>query len=114
MSEVILSIIGKTIKVMVDRPKGSRHPKYKDMIYPINYGYVEGVFSGDGEEQDVYILGVDHPISSFEGEVIAIIKRLDDNEDKWVASPHGVHLKKADIIKATEFQEKYFDTEIIM
>ena len=112
--EALRNVIGKTVKVVVDRPKGSRHPKYKDMIYPINYGYVEGVFSGDGEEQDVYILCVEHPIQSFEGEVIAVIHRLDDNEDKWVVAPNGVHLKKADIIKATEFQEKYYNTQIIM
>ena len=49
--------IGDTITVTIDRPIGSRHPKHKEIIYPINYGYIEGVIAPDGEEQDVYILG---------------------------------------------------------
>ena len=38
---------------------GSYHPEHKDMYYPINYGYVEGIMAPDGEEQDAYILGGD-------------------------------------------------------
>ena len=48
-------MIGKTVKVIVDRPLGSLHPKYKNMQYPINYGYIEGVIGGDKEEQDAYL-----------------------------------------------------------
>ena len=38
------------IKATMDRPLGSAHPDYPDMIYPINYGFAEGVFAPDGEE----------------------------------------------------------------
>ena len=79
-------IIGKTVDIIVDRPLGSRHPKHKELLYPVNYGYVAGVMGGDGEEQDVYLLGVDAPVSRFRAEVIAVIHRLDDVEDKWVAA----------------------------
>ena len=48
-------MIGKTVKVVVDRPLGTYHPKHKDIFYTVNYGYVEGVMAPDGEEQDVYI-----------------------------------------------------------
>lgn len=44
--------IGRTVTVTVDRPLGSYHPEHKDMYYPINYGYVEGIMAPDGEEQD--------------------------------------------------------------
>ena len=47
------SVIGETVSGVIDRPAGSRHPRYPDMIYPVNYGYVQGVFAGDGLEQDV-------------------------------------------------------------
>ena len=50
-------MLGKRVKVKIDRPLGSCHPKYKDLYYPVNYGYVEGVIAPDGEEQDAYILG---------------------------------------------------------
>ena len=48
----INSVIGRTVTVTVDRPLGSYHPEHKDMYYPINYGYVEGIMAPDGEEQD--------------------------------------------------------------
>ncbi len=50
-------MIGTMVTVTVDRPLGSRHPKYKNMYYPVNYGYIEGVMAPDGEEQDAYIVG---------------------------------------------------------
>ena len=56
-------MIGKIVTVTVDRPLGSSHPDYPDMIYPVNYGYVAGVRAPDGEEQDAYILGIDTPVS---------------------------------------------------
>ena len=46
------NIIGKSVKGTIDRPLGSAHPRHKEMIYPINYGYVDGVFADDGAEQD--------------------------------------------------------------
>ena len=66
------SVIGRTVSVTVDRPLGSYHPKHKDMYYPVNYGYVDGIMAPDGEEQDVYILGVNEAIENFAGTIIAI------------------------------------------
>ncbi|MBQ8210145.1 MAG: inorganic pyrophosphatase [Clostridia bacterium] len=105
-------MLGKTVKVTVDRPLGSKHPKY-DMIYPVNYGYVEGLIGGDGEEQDVYILGIDEPLTEFEGTIIAIVHRLNDNEDKWVVTPDGMRFSKREIKEILYFQEQYFESEII-
>ena len=101
------------IKVTVDRPFGSKHPEY-DMIYPVNYGYVEGILAGDGEEQDAYILGIDEPLSEFEGNLIAIIHRLNDNEDKWVVTPDGMNFTEDEIRQQLHFQEQYFDSIIEM
>ena len=107
-------MIGKTVKVIVDRPLGTYHPKYKDMFYSVNYGYVSNVIAPDGEEQDAYILGVDKPLREFVGVVIAVIHRINDIEDKWVVAPEGIIFTKEEIMKKVEFQEKYFKTEIIM
>ena len=49
---VMEDMIGKIVKVKVDRKLGSAHPDYPEHIYPINYGYVEGIIAPDGEEQD--------------------------------------------------------------
>ena len=107
-------MIGNIVKVIVDRPLGSVHPKHKDIIYTVNYGYVPGVIAEDGEEQDAYILGVDEPITEFIGKVIAIIHRLNDIEDKWIVVPENKSLSKEEIVNSVAFQEKFFDTEIVM
>jgi ribosomal protein S18 acetylase RimI-like enzyme len=107
-------IIGATVTVTVDRPLGSYHPEYKDMYYPINYGYIEGVMAPDGEEQDAYILGVNEPVGKFTGKIIAIVYRKDDIEEKWVVVPDGVTFSKEEIRRQIHFQKQYFDSEIVM
>ena len=106
-------MLGKIVTVKIDRPLGSSHPSHHDIIYPVNYGYVEGVFAGDGEEQDAYVMGVDKPIETFNGKVIAIVHRKNDVEDKWVVAPDDLTFTADEIRAATYFQEKYFDIEII-
>ena len=107
-------MIGEIVKVIVDRPLGSYHPKHKDLYYPVNYGYIEGIIAPDGEEQDVYILGINEPVNEFTGRIIAIITRLDDVEEKWVVAPENMTFSKEEIMKQVEFQEKYFKSEIRM
>lgn len=105
-------MIGKVLKVKIDRPLGSSHPDYPKHIYPINYGYVEGIIAPDGEEQDVYVLGVDKAVDEYEGELIAVIKRDDDVEEKWVVAPIGTKYTVEEIEEAVRFQEKYFKSHI--
>ena len=104
-------MINKQVTVIIDRPIGSKHPEYH-FTYPVNYGFIPDIFALDGEEQDAYVLGIDHPIERFTGIVIAIIKRKNDNEDKWVVSPKGMPFSKQEIKEAVHFQEQYFDIEI--
>ena len=80
--------LGKIIKIKMDRPFGTKHPKH-GFIYPVNYGYVPDTISGDGEELDVYLLGIFEPVEEYEGECIAIIHRTNDNDDKLVVAPVG-------------------------
>lgn len=107
-----MTIIGKEVLIKMDRPLGSYHPEHPDLYYPVNYGYVEGIMGGDGEEQDVYLLGVNEPVEEYRGIILARIKRKDDVEEKWVAAPKGMHFSKEEIRQQTHFQEQYFDSEI--
>ena len=107
-------MIGKTVKVIIDRPLGSYHPEHKDLYYPINYGYIEGVFALDREEQDAYILGVNEPIKEFTGVVIAIVIRRNDIESKWVVAPEGMNFSKKEISDMIWFQERFFESEVIL
>lgn len=110
---LIRSFLGKTVDVVVDRPIGHVHvTKGITLHYTINYGYLPGITGGDGEEQDVYILGVNVPVDTFRGTVIGAIRRADDNEDKLVAAPEGMYFSADAIWQATYFVEKYFDSTI--
>lgn len=104
--------IGNIAQVKIDRPAGSKHPKH-GFIYPVNYGFVPNTISGDGEELDCYVLGIDEPIDSFQGKCIAVIHRTNDNDDKLIVVPEEKNYTDEEIRKLTNFQEKYFESEII-
>ena len=111
--KLVDSLLGKTVDVVIDRPIGHVHvTKGITLNYTVNYGFLPGVIGGDGEEQDVYILGVDIPLKTFRGIVIAAIHREDDNEDKLVAAPEGYSFTVQEIHDATWFVEQYFDSTI--
>ena len=104
--------LGKIVAVTIDRPLGSKHPKF-DSIYPINYGYVPNTISGDGEEIDAYILGINEPMQEFTGRCISVIHRTNDNEDKLIVVKEGENYTDNEIRELTYFQEQYFESEII-
>lgn len=104
--------IGKVFAITMDRPIGTPHPKHPEILYPINYGYVEGLLGGDGEEQDVYLLGIDQPVISYTAPIIAVIHRFDDVEEKWVAAPESMDFTLEEIRALTHFQEQFYHIEI--
>lgn len=114
MVDDIFTFIGATVNVRVDRPMGSRHPKY-DFVYPVNYGHLPDTEAPDRGEIDVYVLGVDSPIEGeFTGKAIAVIHRSDDNDDKLVVVPEDhPGLTDAQIRELTDFQEQYYSSVIM-
>ena len=104
--------LNQTVTIHIDRPMGSRHPEH-GFIYPLNYGFLPGVFSPDGEELDAYLLGVFEPVEEYTGVCIAVIHRLDDDDGKLVIVPEGTTYKPDQIRALTEFQERFFESEII-
>lgn len=105
--------LGKTVDIKIDRPIGYIHKKAdRTLIYPINYGYIEGVLGGDGEELDVYLLGVDTPVDEYRAKIIGIVVRRDDAEDKLVAAPEGRDYTADEIGEAVRFQEQFYDSYI--
>lgn len=104
--------LGQIVKVKMDRPLGTKHPKH-GFVYEVNYGYIPETVSGDGEELDAYVLGEHIPLEEFEGEVIAIIHRTNDNDDKLVVMAKGRNYTDEQIRALTEFQEQWFESVII-
>lgn len=108
-----LQYLNTEVTVEIDRPIHSRHPKH-NFIYEVNYGYVPDSKAPDGEEVDAYVLGVNEPIKEYVGVCIAIIHRLNDEDDKLVIVPQSLaDISDEEIRKATDFQEKFFQSEII-
>ena len=104
--------IDKIVSIHIDRPLGSRHQQH-GFFYPLNYGYVPGTQATDGEEQDAYVLGVFKPLEQFEGRCIAVIHRLDDNDDKLVLVPDSVQYTDDQVLAQTAFQERFFKAVVI-
>jgi inorganic pyrophosphatase len=107
-----VDFIGKTVAVEVDRPLGSKHPRW-DIIYEVNYGFIPDIPAADGEFQDAYVLGLTEPVQRFAGECIAVIRRLDDAEDKLVVAPPAKNFTDEQIKQATDFQERFFHSMIV-
>ena len=109
----VKSYLGKIVDIGIDRPIGYVHKKENySLVYNINYGYIPDVLGGDGEELDVYLLGVDTPVDSYTCEIIGIVHRHNDIEDKLVGAPVGVKFTREEIYDAVKFQEQYYDSEI--
>lgn len=105
--------LDKIVKIKIDRPIGSSHPNYPDHIYLVNYGYVPNTISGDGEELDCYVLGEYKPLKEYTGKCIAIIHRLNDNDDKLIIAPENKSFTNNEIRLLTDFQEKFYTSKII-
>ena len=105
--------MGQEVNVQIDRPLGTVHPRYPDLIYPVNYGFIPHTLAPDGEAIDAYILGVKETLELFTGRCIAMLHRLDDDDDKLVVVPDNITLSDEEILRATQFQEQYFDVKLL-
>lgn len=68
---VALDRLVKQSELVIDRPRGSTHPRYPSLIYPVDYGYLKDTSSMDGGGIDVWV-GTDKS-----GAVDAIICTVD-------------------------------------
>jgi len=103
---------GQEVEVVIDRPLGSKHPKY-GFVYEVNYGFVPNTKAPDGQELDAYFLGVKTSVEKATGIVKAIIHRLKDDDDKLVVMPPEVEMADAEILRAVQFMEKWFEHELV-
>ena len=112
---LVQSFYGKLVKIEFDRPVGTRHEKRGNVwVYPINYGYIPRVFGGDGEELDVYLLGVYTPMQKpCTVKIVGAVFRADDDEDKLLAVlPDAPIPSETDAAKEIYFQERYHASHV--
>jgi inorganic pyrophosphatase len=110
--ELARPFLGKIVTVVFDRPLGSRHPRW-GFVYEVNYGYVSNTLAPDGAELDAYFLGVNKPLEEATGVCVAIVHRLDDDDDKLVIVAANVELSDEAILEAVHFQEQFFNSVIV-
>ncbi len=108
--EMCKTYLGKKVSLVIDQAYGTY---YKGALYTENYGYIPDTLAPDGMELDAYFVGPKEPLEKAEGIVIAIIHRLDDDDDKLVVVPEGVSMTDEEIDVAVNFREKFFTHEII-
>lgn len=106
------SFLNQIVEVSIDKPLGCIYSKFKT-YFEVNYGFIPNTLAPDGKELDAYVLKVDIPLEKFTGRVVAIIHRINDDDDKLIVIPDGQSITDDEIEKLTEFQEKWFKHEIV-
>lgn len=106
------SFLNQIVEVSIDKPLGCIYSKFKT-YFEVNYGFIPNTLAPDGKELDAYVLKVDKPLEKFTGRVVAIIHRINDDDDKLIVIPDGQSITDDEIEKLTEFQEKWFKHEIV-
>lgn len=104
------SPLGRQVWVTVEHKLGSNHPEHG--VYPLNCGYVSEVLQQENEWQDAYIIGVNHPVDIFQGEVIATLRQPGEAAGRWVVATPGTRMSEADIRRLTAFGEKADNVKI--
>ncbi len=74
-----LDELANSSEIVIDRPKGSAHPKYPDFIYRVDYGYLKDTTSMDGGGIDVWVGSDDKKIDAIMC-IVALLKK--DSEIK--------------------------------
>ncbi len=103
----------KEVKIKIDRPIWTKHKDFW-RFYELNYWFIPNTKVPDLEEIDAYLLWIDYPLEEFSWVCIAIIKRKNDDDDKLIIVPKWINFTSSEIKKLTYFQEKFFESEIIV
>ena len=93
-------MLGKYIRVRVTNPIGSDDKT--GGTYPLNYGVVYG-----NEGQTAFIMGIHHPVSNFDGRVIAILSNRKTQHYIWIAAPKSTRFIINDIKQYINIEERF-------
>lgn len=77
-------------EIVVDRPKGSRHPRH-GFVYPLDYGYLKGTSSMDGEGVDLWLGSL--PGAPLVGMIVAVDLAKRDSEIKLLLGLTGEEIE---------------------
>lgn len=88
--------------IVIDRPGGSAHPRFPDLIYPFDYGYLDGTGAVDGGGVDCWRGSL--PEAVVTGAVITVDTHKADSEVKWLIGCTADEMSVALSTHRTEWQ----------
>lgn len=97
-------MLGKYIRVKVTKPIHSVNQQY-GYEYLLNFGVVDSGKRFDKNIRGVYIMGINHPVRSFDGRVIASIRKEGEPGEFLIAAPRKTKFIDAQIRSAVSFAE---------
>ena len=98
-------MLGKYVRVRVTNPIRSVNRQF-GFVYQLNFGAIEGKKRYDSISHGAYIMGINHPVRTFDGRVIAAIKRSDGSPTVYIVAPKSMRFISYQIEDAIEFAEK--------
>jgi len=98
-------MLGKYVRVRVTNPIHSLNRQF-GFTYQLNFGVIEGKKRYDSSVAGAYVMGVNQPVRSFDGRVIAVIHRADGSVPVYVVSPKNMKFISHQIEDAIAFAEK--------
>ena len=104
-------MLGKYVRVRVTNPIRSVNRQF-GFVYQLNFGAIEGKKRYDSVSSGAYIMGINHPVRTFDGRVIAAIKRADGSPTVYVVAPKSMRFISYQIEDAIAFAEKGRDYKL--
>ncbi len=104
-------MLGKYVRVRVTNPVHSLNRQF-GFTYQLNFGVIEGKKRFDNTAAGAYIMGVNYPVRTFDGRVIAVIKRSDGSMPVYIVSPKNMKFISHQIEDAIAFAEKDRDFKL--
>lgn len=93
-------MLGKYVRVKVVMPYGSTDST--GYTYPLNYGKVYSQ-----ENQEAFIMGIHHPVSNFDGRVIAIMSSKKEQKSIWIVAPKSTRFIINDIKEYIDLEKDF-------
>ena len=95
-------MLGKYVRVKVTHPINS-HNSEENITYNLNFGRIEGGKHFNSTVRGAYIMGISHPVRSFDGRVIAMVHYTDNDSLYIVVAPKSTRFINIDTLPIDEF-----------
>jgi inorganic pyrophosphatase len=97
----------KSQKIVIDRPKNTRHPKWPEILFPIDYGYLDDTTSMDGGGIDLWLGSAPH--RNLTAIMVTLDTKKKDSEIKLI-----IGCTEEEITTIEAFHNRYYQSGILI